>query len=92
MERKEFYANTANVEVGPFDFAIGFGAKKDRTAPHPVPEDIDCVIFMSPEHAKVLVSILSAGVAKFEENFGVIPVDSNSKVSITESPNQPSKV
>lgn len=68
------YANVVEVQVGPYDVLLRFGTKKDRSRPGIQPDDVECEIYMSPQHAKSLAEILQRAVADYEKQHGKMDV------------------
>lgn len=68
------YSNVASVEVSPFDILITFGTKKDRAVKDLRPEDVECLVYMSPQHAKAITALLTKSVEEFERRNGVLSV------------------
>jgi|SRR5690625_482484 len=67
-ERKfDVYANGINITFGPFDFTISF-TKNTGSGNEDLGE-----VTMSPEHLKVISSILKENIDNYEDLFGTIP-------------------
>lgn len=65
------YANSAQVQVTYFDFRISFGEMSEIT-PTKLVVTNNMQVVMTPEHAKLLVGILSRNVENYEKQFGAI--------------------
>jgi hypothetical protein len=67
------YANSAQLEVTPWDFTLIFG-EIQRYGPSPSEARIEqqVAVVMSPQHAKALLGILSGNVAEYEQRVGEI--------------------
>ena len=71
---RESYANSVQVRVSVWDFLLIFGRVQPQT-----PEQVDVQnfqgIYLSPQQAKALVTILQQNVAQYEKTFGEIKLD-----------------
>ena len=65
-----FYANSAQIEVTPWDFRLIFG-ELVKTGSKPKVEQSVAVI-MSPQHAKALLGVLAANLREYESKIGKI--------------------
>ena len=71
---RETYANSVQVRVSVWDFQLVFGLASSDT-----PEQVNIrnhqAIFLSPQQAKALLSILQQNVSGYESAFGEIKLD-----------------
>lgn len=74
--KRSYYANVAQIELGFYDIRISFGEKKKRV-PEITDEDIDVRVIMSPQHAKEFANLLIRNIKQYEEIFGEIKIPSN---------------
>lgn len=75
----EFYANSLNILLTPWDFVLLFGslalpATVGSAGKVTSEVRVDAAIRMSPQHAKASSIVMQSMVAKYEETFGEIPV------------------
>ena len=74
----EFYSNSLNVGTTLWDFTLFFGstALPDAIGASPSSQvtqiRVDCVVRMSPQHAKAAATALGRLVAQYEMRFGEI--------------------
>jgi len=72
---RENYANSVQVRVSVWDFFLVFGTLQNST-----PQEMDISnfqgIYLSPQQAKALLSILQQNVVNYEKAFGEIKLDS----------------
>ena len=66
-----FYANNTNATFSNFDLKLTFGQIAD-VVDDKLPVDPQAIIFMSPQHAKAVVALLSRQLEIFEANNGPI--------------------
>ena len=71
-EEQRIYTNIVEVESNLFDFILHFG-NRDREQAQKGDFDSLVTVFMSPQHAKLLASILQNHVQMYEKNFGALP-------------------
>ena len=84
-DNKFFYANGVEIAVTSYDFSLKFlrlglpeGATFGGTIN--VPSRLDeCIIAMSPGHAKAMLSSLYKSVLDYENNIGSITLDSEAQ-------------
>ncbi len=73
-EYREHYANSVQVRVNVWDFFLVFG-----TMQQPVENEVEVRnfegIYLSPQQAKALTSILQQNIAQYEKTFGEIKLD-----------------
>lgn len=73
-EYRDGYANSVQVRVSIWDFLLIFGRLQPLSA-----EDVEVQnfqgIYLSPQQAKALLSILQQNVAQYEKAFGEIKLD-----------------
>lgn len=74
------YANTASVQVGPFDIVVELGRKRDRKSGGVAPGDVDCTVYMSPQHFKAFAGLLNRALEEYEKANGPIAIDQKVKV------------
>ena len=73
-EYRESYANSVQVRVNLWDFLLLFG-RVNQTSPEEVAIHNFQAIYVSPQQAKALTSILQQNVASYESTFGEIKLD-----------------
>jgi len=73
-EYRESYANSVQVRVNVWDFFLVFGTLQQQTE-----NQVEVLnfqgIYLSPQQAKALTSILQQNVASYESTFGEIKLD-----------------
>jgi len=71
---REHYANSVQVRASLWDFFLQFGTLGNQSA-----ERVDINVFqgvyLSPQQAKALMSVLSQNLAQYEQAFGQIEID-----------------
>lgn len=71
---RENYANSVQVRVNVWDFFLVFGTLQQQT-----PEEVEVNnfqgVYLSPQQAKALLSILEQNVVNYEKTFGEIKLD-----------------
>jgi hypothetical protein len=71
---RENYANSVQVRVNVWDFFLVFGTLQQST-----PTDVEVRnyqgIYLSPQQAKALLTILEQNVTSYEKTFGEIKLD-----------------
>src|SRR5579863_3085917 len=71
---RENYANSVQVRVNVWDFFLVFGTLQQQT-----PTEMEVTnfqgIYLSPQQAKALVTILQQNVVNYEKTFGEIKLD-----------------
>ena len=71
---REIYANSVQVRASLWDFFLQFGTLGAQ-APDNVEINVFQGIYLSPQQAKALNSILSQNIAQYEQAFGQIEID-----------------
>lgn len=71
---RESYANSVQVRLSVWDFHLVFGTI-EQTEPTEVRIDNFQGIYLSPQQAKALHSILGHNLAQYEQSFGTINLD-----------------
>ena len=73
-EYRETYANSVHIRVNVWDFFLVFG-----TLQQPAENEVEVHnfqgVYLSPQQAKALVTILQQNVANYEKTFGEIKLD-----------------
>ena len=71
---RENYANSVQVRVNVWDFFLVFGTLQQQT-----PTDMEVTnfqgVYLSPQQAKALLTILEQNVVNYEKTFGEIKLD-----------------
>ncbi len=71
---RESYANSVQIRVSVWDFFLVFGTLQQQT-----PSAVEITnfqgIYLSPQQAKALLTILQQNVANYEKTFGEIKLD-----------------
>ncbi|HLW54134.1 MAG TPA: DUF3467 domain-containing protein [Candidatus Angelobacter sp.] len=80
---REGYANSVQVRVSVWDFLLAFGRLQAQSAQEVEVHNFQA-IYLSPQQAKALLSILEQNVAQYEKTFGEIKLD----VSVASAPGQ----
>ncbi len=70
------YSNDTQIQVTPWDVRIIFGEISEGATPEHPEVQIKATgqVRMSPQHAKKVVEILTASLAKYEQTFGQLPM------------------
>ncbi len=78
----EYYANSVNMGIGLYDVTLIFSAQvpviaePGKTAM--VQSSQNCIVRMSPQHAKALAALLVKHVKQYEQQFGMtLPLEPN---------------
>ncbi len=71
---REGYANSVQVRVSVWDFLMVFGRMQPQSVDHVEIHNFQG-IYVSPQQAKALVTILQQNVAQYEAAFGEIKLD-----------------
>jgi Protein of unknown function (DUF3467) len=71
---RDSYANSVQVRLSIWDFFLVFGTL-EQEAPDQVRVDNFQGIYLSPQQAKALASVLNHNVAQYEQSFGTISLD-----------------
>jgi flagellar protein FlaG len=74
---RETYANSVQVRVSVWDFQLVFGLASSES-PDQVTIRNHQAIFLSPQQAKALWSILGQNLAQYEQAFGVLNLEPQS--------------
>lgn len=70
-----YYSNVVRVNSGVYDVSILFGVRKPAgLIGNAASVDQECIVQMSPAHAKSLMILLQRQMRKYEEQWGVLPV------------------
>ncbi len=69
------YANSVQIRPSVWDFALVFGTL-NQTAADAIEIENFQGIYLSPQQAKALFSLLGQNLAQYEANFGTISLDS----------------
>jgi flagellar protein FlaG len=73
-EYRENYANSVQVRVNVWDFFLVFGTLQQATESDVEVRNFQGV-YLSPQQAKALMSILQQNVSQYEKTFGEIKLD-----------------
>ncbi len=73
-EYRENYANSVQVRVNVWDFFLVFGTLQQATESEVEVRNFQGV-YLSPQQAKALMSILQQNVSQYEKTFGEIKLD-----------------
>jgi len=73
-EYREHYANSVQVRVNVWDFFLVFGTLQQPTESEVEVRNFQG-IYLSPQQAKALMSILQQNVTQYEKTFGDIKLD-----------------
>jgi hypothetical protein len=73
-EYREQYANSVQVRVNVWDFFLVFGTMQQPTEAEVEVRNFQG-IYLSPQQAKALMSILQQNVSQYEKTFGEIKLD-----------------
>jgi Protein of unknown function (DUF3467) len=73
---RENYSNVAQVNGSLFDFRICFGVAQPLVEGQTAQLDMFQTIFLSPQHAKSLLGMLTQNVQNYEATFGEIALGS----------------
>jgi uncharacterized protein DUF3467 len=71
---RENYANSVQVRVNVWDFFLVFGTLQQQTATEMEVTNFQG-IYLSPQQAKALLTILQQNVVNYEKTFGEIKLD-----------------
>ena len=71
---RDHYANSVQVRVSVWDFFLVFGTLQQQTENHVEVRNFQG-IYLSPQQAKALLSILQQDVTNYESAFGEIKLD-----------------
>lgn len=73
---RESYANSVQVRVSVWDFLLVFGRLQQQTSAEVEVQNFQGV-YLSPQQAKALMTILQQNVIQYEQTFGEIKLDPN---------------
>jgi hypothetical protein len=73
-EYRESYANSVQVRVSVWDFFLAFGTLQQQSETQVEIRNFQG-IYLSPQQAKALASVLQQNVANYESTFGEIKLD-----------------
>ena len=73
-EYRENYANSVQVRVNVWDFFLVFGTLQQQTETQVEVRNFQGV-YLSPQQAKALMSILQQNIVSYENTFGEIKLD-----------------
>lgn len=71
---RDSYSNSVQVRVSVWDFFLVFGTLQQQSETHVEIRNFQGV-YLSPQQAKALMSILQQNVANYESTFGEIKLD-----------------
>jgi flagellar protein FlaG len=71
---RDAYANSVQVRVSVWDFFLTFGRLQAQSPEHVEVQNFQG-IFLSPQQAKALLTILEQNVAQYEKAFGEIKLE-----------------
>jgi Protein of unknown function (DUF3467) len=71
---RESYANSVQVRVSVWDFALVFGMASSES-PEQVTIRNHAAIFLSPQQAKALWNVLGQNIAQYEQAFGTLNLE-----------------
>jgi flagellar protein FlaG len=83
QEYREGYANSVQVRVSVWDFLLIFGRVQPQSANQVEVQNFQG-IYLSPQQAKALMTILEQNVIQYEKTFGEIKLDP----AMSQSPGQ----
>lgn len=73
---RDGYANSVQVRVSVWDFLLIFGRLQAQTTTEVQVNNFQG-IYLSPQQAKALMSILEQNIVQYEKTFGEIKLDAN---------------
>jgi len=77
---RDSYANSVQIRLSIWDFFLVFGTVDSDV--QPAPDQIQITnfqgIYLSPQQAKALQSVLTQNLAQYEKTFGTISLDASS--------------
>jgi hypothetical protein len=73
-EYRELYANSAQIRMSVWDFFVVFGTIRQEAAEEVQLEHL-AGVYLSPQQAKALLSLLGHNVAQYERAFGPIALE-----------------
>ena len=71
---REGYANSVQVRMSVWDFFLGFGTLS-QSAPDEVTLESFQGIYLSPQQAKALATLLEGNLKQYEQTFGTITIE-----------------
>ncbi len=71
---REGYANSVQVRMSVWDFFLGFGTMSQSSAEEVTLESFQGV-YLSPQQAKAVCSLLENNLKQYEETFGTISIE-----------------
>ncbi len=71
---RDSYANSVQVRLSVWDFLLVFGKLEQQTQTAVTVENFQG-IYLSPQQAKALQSVLAHNLAQYEQNFGTISLE-----------------
>ncbi len=71
---REGYANSVQVRMSVWDFFLGFGTMSQSTPEEVVLESFQGV-YLSPQQAKALCTLLQNNLKQYEQTFGTITIE-----------------
>ena len=74
-EYRESYANSVQIRASVWDFLLIFGRLQPQTTNNEVEVHNFQGIYLSPQQAKALVTILEQNIVQYEKTFGEIKLD-----------------
>jgi hypothetical protein len=80
---RDGYSNSVQVRVSVWDFLLIFGRLHPQTTDQVEIQNFQGV-YLSPQQAKALLSVLEQNIVQYEKTFGEIKLDPN----MTQSPGQ----
>ena len=82
-EFRENYANSVQMRVNLWDFYLEFGLVS-QTDPQVVNVETFQGIYLSPQQAKALLSVLQQNVSQYEGTFGEIRLDGKAGMGVVQ--------
>jgi len=73
---RDSYANSVQVRVSVWDFLLVFGRLQQQTSSEVEVQNFQGV-YLSPQQAKALMTILQQNIIQYEQTFGEIKLDPN---------------
>ena len=71
---REGYANSVQVRMSVWDFFLGFGTMS-QTAPDEVTLEAFQGVYLSPQQAKALCTLLQQNLDQYEKTFGQLTIE-----------------
>ena len=82
---RETYANSVQVRVSVWDFQLVFGLASSE-----VPDQVNIrnstAVYLSPQQAKALCTVLGQNLAQYEQAFGTIALEPHSTQNFPQGP------